>query len=132
MRTLRARAVAILATFCTAPFLLADSQTFNATKDVNAKEHFPTQNFGLDPTLQQSNQTSFRKIIYVQFTVSGIPAGSTGITTQLKLRSQTTATSRPITAHPVTDTSWSETAITWNVRPTVGATQLSTVSTHNA
>src|SRR4051812_327613 len=59
-------------------------------KDVMAKEKFPTTNFGADVQLQASAQTGFSKIIYLQFTVSGIPAGSTGISAQLKLRSQTT------------------------------------------
>lgn len=108
--------------------------TVNGTlqKDVMAKEKFPTTNFGSDVNLQTSNQPTFRKIIYVQFTVSGIPAGSTGISAQLKLRSQTTGTGRSISAHPVSSTSWTEAGLTWNNRPAVGGTTLSTVSSHTA
>src|SRR5690348_5733860 len=74
-------------------------------KDVMAKEKFPDTNFGADVQLQVSSQTGYSKITYLQFTVSGIPAGSTGITAQLKLRSQTTGTAA-ITAHAVSSTSW--------------------------
>ena len=106
--------------------------TVNGTlnKDAMAKEKFPTTNFGTDPQLQASAQTGFSKIIYVEFTVSGIPAGSTGISAQLKLRSQTTGTGRSITAHAVT-ASWTEAGVTWNTKPALGTT-LSTVSSHTS
>jgi hypothetical protein len=122
---------------CIAAALFSSSlfaATVNGTlqKDVMAKEKFPTTNFGADVQLQTSNQATFRKIIYVQFSVSGIPAGSTGISAQLKLRSLTTGTGRSISAHPVTDTSWTEAGVTWNARPTVGGTTLSTVSSHTS
>lgn len=99
-------------------------------KDVMAKEKFPTTNFGTDPQLQASAQTGFQKIIYVEFTVSGIPAGSTGISAQLKLRSQTTGTGRAITAHSVTG-SWTEAGVTWNAKPALGS-GVSTVSSHTS
>src|SRR4051812_26735679 len=70
-------------------------------KDVMVKERFPDTNFGADVQLQVSAQTGFQKIIYVQFSVANIPTGATNITAQLKLRSQTSATQRPITAHTV-------------------------------
>ena len=125
------RTVAAFAACFAAHFLFADSQTFNATKDVNAKFKFADTNFGADPTLQVSNQSGFQKIIYVQFTVANIPAGATNITAQLKLRSQTTGTGRSITAHAVTNTSWGELTLTWNNKPALG-TSLSTVSSHTA
>src|SRR4051812_26763520 len=90
----RAFVALYLAAACTAS---ADSLTFNPTKDASAKEHFPTENFGSDLILQTSAQSTFAKQIFMQFTVSGIPAGATNITAQLKLSSQTTGTSRPVT-----------------------------------
>ncbi len=113
------------------PLQAATLPAINPSKDVNAKEKFPTTNFGADITLQASAQTGFSKIIFLQFTVAGIPAGSTGITAQLKLRSQTTATLRPIAAHAVSSTSWTEAGLTWSNKPALGTT-LSTVSTHNS
>lgn len=100
-------------------------------KDTMAKEHFPADPFGSDVELQVSAQTGYQKIAFLQFTVSGIPAGATGISAQLKLRCTAGGTSRPITAHAVTSTSWTEAGLTWNNKPALG-TALSTVSTHTA
>lgn len=106
--------------------------TVNGTlnKDVMAKEKFPTTNFGADTQLQVSNQTGFRKVIYLEFSVNNIPAGSTNISAQLKLRctTDTTGTTRSISAHSVTG-SWAENTLTWNVRPALGGT-LATTTTH--
>ena len=106
--------------------------TVNGTlnKDVMAKEKFPADNFGSDVQLQASSQTGYSKIIYLQFTVSGIPAGSTGISAQLKLRSQTTGTAA-ITAHAVASTSWTEAGLNWGNKPALGAS-LSTDSSHTS
>lgn len=111
----------------------ASAATVNGAlnKDVAAKERFPTTNYGADTIIQVSAQTGYAKHIYLQFTVSGIPAGSTGISAQLKLRSQTTATGRSITAHAVTSTSWTEAGLNWSNKPALG-TALSTVSSHTS
>lgn len=109
----------------------ADTLTFAPTKDVIAKEKFPSTNFGTDPNLQTSNQTGYRKVTFLQFTVSGIPAGATNLTAQLELRSQTTGTSRPVAVHGVSATGWSETGLTWSNRPALGST-LATVSSHTS
>jgi hypothetical protein len=111
---------ALLAAVAFAPLFGA---TVNGTLllDVMAKEKFPDTNFGSDVQLQVSNQSGFKKVIYLQFSVTGIPAGSTGITAQLRLRSQTDAASRTVTSHVVSLTpTWTETSITWNQRPALG------------
>jgi hypothetical protein len=105
--------------------------TFNPTKDATAKEHFPDTTYGTEAILQVSNQTSYRKNVYLQFNVTGLPAGATIVSAQLKLRSQTTGTGRSITAHTVSNTTWGETTITWNNKPALGAS-LSTVSSHTS
>src|SRR4051812_35486875 len=109
------------------------SLSFNATADVNAKERFPDQNFGADIMIQTSSQTGFQKITYLKFDVSGIPTGSTGITAQLRLRSQTTTSGTPhaVSAHIETNTGWTETGVTWNAKPALGSV-LSTVSNHTS
>ena len=106
--------------------------TVNGTlnKDSMAKAKFPADNFGADVELQVSAQPTYEKIIYLEFTVSGIPAGATGISAQLKLHCNAGGTSRPVTAHAVTG-SWTEAGLTWNNKPALG-TSLSTVSTHTA
>jgi hypothetical protein len=110
---------------------LPPTLTFIDTKDAMVKEKFPDTNFGADLMLQASGEATFRKQSFMQFTVSGIPAGATGITAQLKLRAQTTGTGRSVTAHAVADTSWSGATVTWNNKPALGAS-LSTVSSHTA
>ncbi len=99
MRTSLRRLVSFAAALVTAP-LFAATLTFAPGKDVMAKEKFPTTNFGADVNLQTSAQSTFAKVIYMQFTVSGIPAGATGIAAELRLRSATTGTGRAIAAHP--------------------------------
>jgi hypothetical protein len=108
---------------------LADSVTASATKDVMAKAKFPDTNFGADINLQTSAQGGFEKITYVQFTVSGIPVGATGVSAAVKLRSQTTTGGMPhaVTIHTVTSTTWIEAGVTWNAKPALNA-GLTTVS----
>ncbi|MES2697408.1 MAG: DNRLRE domain-containing protein [Verrucomicrobiota bacterium] len=122
---------AFLAVALSSAQLFAATATTVLNKDVMAKEKFPTQNFGTDVNLQVSAQATFQKISYVQFTVSGIPAGSTAITAELRLRSLTTGSSRPVAAHGVTDTSWTEAGLIWNNKPVLGGT-LATVSSHTS
>src|SRR6185369_10796422 len=58
--------------------------------------------------------------------------GATGISAQLKLRSQTTGTGRSITAHTVSNTGWGEATLTWNNKPFPLGASLSTVSSHTS
>lgn len=111
----------------------ASAATVNGTlqKDVMAKEATPATNHGAATNLQVSNQSGYRKIIFLQFNVTGIPSGSTGISAQLRLRSQTTASSRPITAKAVASTAWTETGLTWSNKPALGAT-LGSDSSHTS
>ncbi len=107
------------------------SLTFTPVKDAMVKEAVPASNFGTVNNLQVSSQPGYTKWGYLQFDVTGLPAGATNITAQLRVTSQTTGTGRAITAHAVANTAWSETAITWNTRIPMG-TALSTVSSHTA
>lgn len=132
LRLVRSARAGLVAAALSASSLLAATVNGVLNKDVMAKEKFPTTNFGADVNLQASDQTGYAKIIYLEFTVSGIPSGSTGISAQLKLRSSTTATSRPIAAHAVSSTSWTETGLTWTNKPSHTAAALSTVSSHTS
>lgn len=105
--------------------------TVTLTKDVAAKERFPTTNYGADTILQTSAQTGYSKIIFLQFNVSGIPAGATGISAELRLRS-TSTTSAAITAHAVSSTTWSETGLTWSNKPALGTQLGSADSSHTS
>jgi hypothetical protein len=127
---LRALPVLALSIFSPSPGS-ADTVNGAIISDVAVREFAPTSNFGSDVSLRVAALASFQKISYLQFNVSGIPAGSTGISASLKLRSQTTVTSCPITAYAVASTTWTETGATWSNKPTLGSV-LSTVSSHTA
>jgi hypothetical protein len=100
------------------------------TKDATVKARFPDTPYGTETILQVSNQSGFEKQTFITFSVSGIPAGATIISAQVKLRCQTDGNGRSITAHTVTNTSWNEATLTWNTpKPTLGAA-LSTQTNH--
>lgn len=105
--------------------------TFAPAKDAMVKAAAPTTNFGTATNMQCSGQSGFAKQMFLQFNVTGIPAGATIVSATLKLDSQTTATGRAITAHSVTSTSWGETTVTWDTKPALG-TARSTVSNYTA
>jgi len=110
---------------------LATPLSFTPVKDAMVKEAVPAGNFGTVTNFQVSNQPSYRKGAYLQFNVTGIPSGASNITASLRVNASTTATSRPITAHAVANTSWGETTLTWDTRPPLG-TALSTASSHTS
>ncbi len=103
--------------------------TVAPSKDAMVKFAAPTTNFGTSNQLQVSAQTNFQKQMFLQFNVTTLPAGATVLGSNLLINSQTGATGRAITVHSVSSTSWTETGITWNTKPTLG-TALDTVSTH--
>jgi CHRD domain len=88
-------------------------------------------NFGTAQALELKTSTSgFNRDGYLKFALTG----ASNITSA-KLRFFATSsqgTAIPIAAFPVSDTSWSETAITWNNRPARGATQLGSVTVNGA
>lgn len=131
MTTPLPRLAALLGLLLMVPAAFATTVSFFADKDVAAKLKYPTINYGTDINLQVSNQSNYKKHSFVQFTVSGIPTGATGITAELRLRSQTTGTGRSITAYAVSSTTWGETSLTWNNKPAFGAS-LDTISSHTS
>lgn len=108
-------------------------QTINVSpaKDAMVKAAAASTNFGTSNQLQVSAQSGFQKEAFLQFNVSGIPSGATITGATLLVASQTTGSGRTINAKAVANTSWSETGITWNNRPSMGAT-LSSDSSHTA
>ena len=106
--------------------------TFTPTKDAMVKYAAAGTNFGTATNMQVSGQSGFAKQMFLQFNVTGIPAGATVTSATLKITSSTTGTGRSVTAHAVSNTSWIESgtgSITWNNKPALGAS-LSTVSSH--
>lgn len=105
--------------------------TFSPTKDAMVKQAAATSNFGTINQMQASAQSNYQKQMFLQFNVTGIPAGATVTDATLFLTSQTTGSGRAITAKKVTSTSWSETGVNWNTKPSLGST-LDTVSSHTS
>ena len=84
-------------------------------------------NFGTDTILAVKNSsTGFNRRAFLKFDLSRVGSLSSA---KLRLFGNFTATSgtSPVTAHQVADTSWTETGITWNNQPTIGAA-MTTVS----
>ncbi|MES2697410.1 MAG: DNRLRE domain-containing protein [Verrucomicrobiota bacterium] len=102
--------------------------TFTAVKDAHVREFYPTTNYGTGTQLIVNANPSYRKQCYLQFNVTGLPAGATIQSATLLVTAQTTTT-RAVTAKAVSSTTWSETGINWSNKPALGAT-LATDSTH--
>jgi hypothetical protein len=100
-------------------------------KDTVAKSKMPDTNFGAEADLQASGQPGYAKVTFLQFSVTGIPAGSVATSAQLRLRSKTTATERAVSARPVPTTDWTEAGLTWSNQPAM-LTAISTVADHTA
>lgn len=91
------------------------SIVFTPDADARVEQLWPTRNFGTARTLTAG--TFFRSESYLRFTVSGI----TGPVEQATLRlSVTNGTTNGPSVAPSSNTTWSETGITWNTRPRVG------------
>lgn len=104
--------------------------TLSPTKDAMVKYAAPTTNFGTANQIQTSNQANFQKQAFFQFNVSTIPAGATVTGATLLVAAQSTSTGT-INAKAVSNTTWSETGVTWNTKPAMG-TQLAADSSHTA
>jgi hypothetical protein len=79
----------------------------------------PTATHGTEGSMNVDSGSSERRA-YAKFTVTGIPAGATGVTATLRLYSQSGA---PTTvSFPVNQvaTTWNETGLTWNNQPALG------------
>jgi hypothetical protein len=84
-------------------------------------------NFGTDTTLVIKNSTSgFNRRAFLKFDLTAVSSVSLAKLRLFGSFAATTGTS-PVTAHQVADTSWSETGITWNNQPAIGAA-MTTVS----
>ena len=102
--------------------------TVSASADAYVKNTNPSTNYGTSTTLLVKNDPA--TTIYhdfLTFPVSGLTG--TVLATRLDLTSETNSSdsSRHVCAYPVSDTSWTETGITWSNAPTIGGTALACV-----
>ena len=92
--------------------------SFTPTDDTYAKVASPDQNTGGEIKLQlrSSASTSWSRISYLKYTVSGI----SDPVTSAKLKIYSTTLDASVEAYAVSDTSWTESTLTWNNRPATG------------
>jgi hypothetical protein len=90
----------------------------NPTDDALANHNLPDDNFGSVTYLGvRADGTSKGRNSFLKFTVSGI----TGSVTSAKLKMYSQDLAQSIYAKVVSNTSWTEGAITWNNQPTIGS-----------
>ncbi len=101
--------------------------TFCVTDDAFVEQLNPDSNFGdvlrMEVDTVRGDERQERIDTYIKFDLSSIPAGATltSATLRLQVRSSgTNGTQHDINVHAVADTSWSESTLTWNTRPTLG------------
>src|SRR5262249_44887604 len=116
------------ATVASAPVTVTVTSTLAPPADayVRGGSSHPTRHFGSATTLtvQQSSSAGNQRWTYVKFDVSSVPS-----LTSAKLRlfgalSSPTSATVQTAVYPVTDTTWSESGITWNNKPATGGTAL--------
>ncbi|MHC4195948.1 MAG: CBM96 family carbohydrate-binding protein, partial [Planctomycetota bacterium] len=91
----------------------------NPTDDAYVNHNSPDTNYGSDTYMAvRSDATGKARNTFLKFTVSGVSGTVSSAT--LKMYSQNVTQS--VTAKAVSNTSWTEGAITWNNQPTIGST----------
>jgi hypothetical protein len=102
--------------------------TVTANADSFVQSDVPTAGHGADPALYVDSSPS--KITYLKFDTSAL-AGQTLAAATLRITTTSSSSSgSPDTqvVHPVSDSSWTESGLTYNTRPAVGAANLGSVS----
>ena len=113
--------------------LVAVRTRLGPTADAYVRDgSYKGRNFGSAASLQvQSGGSGNNRWTYLKFDTSGVPAAS-----NVRLRlfgglSGTTSTTVGTSVFAASNTSWSESSITWNSRPATGATALASVTMVN-
>ncbi|MHC4194870.1 MAG: CBM96 family carbohydrate-binding protein, partial [Planctomycetota bacterium] len=91
----------------------------NPTDDSFVNQSNPTANFGTNTSLKvRSDSAGYARWPFLKFTVSGV----SGPVSSAKLKLYSTDVTQSVPVKAVSDTSWTEGAITWNNMPTIGST----------
>jgi hypothetical protein len=90
-------------------------------EDTYAVQASPTTNFGTSASMNSRGGTS-SFVAYLKFTVPAGPAGTSLVGAALSVRTTTDAAAGSADPHVVSlsSNSWTETGLTWNLRPAVG------------
>ena len=99
------------------------STTFTTTADAHVRSASPTSNYGTATTLQvradAATPNDYKP--FLKFSVTGLSGSVTNVKLRLNNTAAASNSSRVACVYAVADTSWTETGITWNTAPTVGA-----------
>ena len=96
------------------------SVTYTPTDDAYVRSNFPDENTGTAPTLRAYKSSTAQTDSFLRFAV-GAPAGSiSSVKLRLFVRDASPNGGVLFTADP----NWSESALTWNTRPTIGTTTI--------
>jgi hypothetical protein len=92
---------------------------FNPSDDALVNHNLPNNNYGSDTYLAiRSDVASKGRNTFLKFTVSGV----SGTVTSAKLKMYSQTVEMTATVKAVSNTSWTEGAITWNNQPSAGST----------
>ena len=116
-RCVRFLGVSILAMLALNPAVRAN-EVFTPTDDAYVRAQFPDSNYGSSAELQMRGLVAVRES-YLKFDLSAFGGSATNAT--LRIYANTSSNPQTTAAHPVTDTSWSESTITWNNKPDYGS-----------
>lgn len=121
-----------LATCCAFCALSAPAQTLLApTADAYVRDGtYASTNYGTaTDLLAKQSTTSYRRISYLKFDLSAVSGTLASAKLRLHARlSGPNAGTISGAVYPVSNSTWSETTITWNNRPALGASALRTVA----
>jgi hypothetical protein len=103
----------------TAPPAAGGPVQFEVAEDVSAKQDTPTSNLGTQTYLQvrKEGASNFARVAYLKFNVAGL----SGTVSNATLHVYSDTEVNVVNALAVSDTTWTETGLTWNNRPVVGS-----------
>jgi hypothetical protein len=90
----------------------------NPTKDSYVRSAYPTENNGSALALRSYTANGKETRSYLSFTVSGLSGTVSSATLRLFVKNESPAGGA---LYAVPDSSWSESALTWNTRPALGS-----------
>jgi hypothetical protein len=101
------------------------SSDITPSMDAQVVEGYPTSNYGDKSYLYVQSDSSGSYLderAWLQFDLSGIPAGATITSATLEMTAwKAQGGNLTVSAHSASDDSWSESGINWNNQPTIGS-----------
>ncbi|WP_367325806.1 DNRLRE domain-containing protein [Streptomyces sp. HUAS ZL42] len=115
-------AVATLLT--TAPTATAATTTFTPTADTYVQDSTPSTNYGTSSQFTVDNSPVRQS--FLKFTVSGLTEAVTSAKLRIRVTSSGNSTNGGMWKS-MTDTTWTETGVTWNNKPVIGGATLASL-----